>query len=140
MNFSIQQCTWQQQKEHLTAIRQQVFIEGQNISLQDEYDGLDEAAEHFLVFEKLQPVACARVIQVPGAIKIGRLAVIASHRGQGIARHLLNSISQQFAQQTQKLDAQCYLIHFYQSAGFSICGPIFMDAGIAHLPMVKTAK
>lgn len=140
MNWSVTRCTWQEGKRELQAIRFDVFIKGQNISIKDEYDGLDESATHFLVHHQGKAIACARAIEKNGAIKIGRLAVLESYRKKGLGRFLLQTVCEAYSDQTHILDAQCYLIHFYQSMGFGICGPLFMDAGIAHLPMVKLAK
>lgn len=137
MTWQVEQSPWYQAKSELQALRQAVFIIGQNISPEDEYDGLDETATHFLVRQQGKAIACARTLEKDGTIKIGRLAVLKTYRKQGLGRFLLQTVCDHYPNQTQVLDAQCYLIHFYQSMGFTLCGRVFMDAGIAHLPMIK---
>lgn len=43
------------------AIRHQVFVEGQNVPIHEEVDGLDSSSEHYLLFLNLVPVGTARV-------------------------------------------------------------------------------
>lgn len=137
MPITITQCTFTKEKKTLMAIREAVFIKEQGISLADEYDGKDMSAQHFLGYYNNQAVACCRVLQGQNQIKIGRLAVLPDFRRQGIARALMQHVCQAYPKLQQSLDAQCYLIHFYQSLGFCIQGPVFMDAGIAHLSMQR---
>jgi predicted GNAT family N-acyltransferase len=130
-------CNWQQQQQHLKAIRSAVFISEQQVPPAEEWDGLDEQAWHFLALDAHQPVGCARLL-ADGTI--GRMAVIKDYRGQGIGLQLLQQALKQAKQQgfqQATLAAQCHAIAFYQKLGFAVTSEIFLDAGIAHQMMTK---
>ena len=64
--------TWEELKEAAKMIREQVFIQEQNIAAEDEWDVQDEIAVHFVVYEQYQAIATARLLQNHS---IGRVAV-----------------------------------------------------------------
>jgi len=131
----------------LQSIRRQVFLEEQGIATEEEWDGKDALAstEHLLVFTTPgdQAIACARLLNKPeqGLQKIGRVAVLASYRGNKVAQHMLEHIIQlakHHAYQTLELESQCYITSLYEKLGFSICSDIFLDAGIEHVKMQRS--
>ena len=73
------------------AIRRVVFIEEQGVSLADEVDGRDGEAEHLLALLDGQPVGTARMLVAGETGKIGRVAVLAAARGQGIGAALIRA-------------------------------------------------
>jgi predicted GNAT family N-acyltransferase len=121
------------------AIRLAVFVQEQNVPLEEERDEYDAAARHFLARENGVPRGTARVIlSDDGATaKIGRVAVLAAGRGKGVGAALMRFIEAQTGAKTCLLDAQIQALKFYQSLGYEAYGDAFLDAGIAHRRMRK---
>ena len=132
----IAQVTWRSHRSQLEALRTQVFIEEQAVPSEDEWDGLDELSIHFIATSRtFEPIGCVRL--TPSG-QIGRLAVLASERGQGIGRLLMEAVIKAGLDQgvgPLHLNAQLHAIALYQSFGFEVTGSEFMDAGIPHIPM-----
>ncbi len=117
-------------------IRTIVFVQEQNVSVEEEMDGLDGEADHYLLWVKGEPVATARVRLLLDVAKIERVAVLKSQRGMDIGRKLMEFIISDLRQnpaiQTLKLGAQVQVIPFYERLGFTAYGDEFIDAGIRH--------
>jgi len=120
-------------------LRRKVFIEEQGVSEADEVDDQDGAAIHLLATDGATPVGSARLLRLGETGKIGRVCVLASHRGQGIGAALIRAAVTEFrnlAGVTKvKLGAQTHAIGFYEELGFTAYGPGYDDAGIAHRDM-----
>lgn len=125
---------WSNHEADLLAIRRTVFIAEQNVPEHEEIDGLDPACVHVLVWENNQPIACAR-IKDDG--KIGRVAVLASHRGTGLGAQIMEYCTQLVISWAlvPQLDAQLQALPFYEKLGYVAYGPEFLDAGIPHRKM-----
>ncbi|MCH8497572.1 MAG: GNAT family N-acetyltransferase [Marinobacter sp.] len=140
MGLRIRQYSWQLAPDAIRQIRQQVFIDEQQVPETLEWDSADELAEHFLlVLSRRQPVATARLVLSPtGTAHIGRMAVLPEHRGKGygelLLRHVMGAALEAGSKDLQ-LSAQQYAIDFYQRSGFHICSDPYDDAGIPHLDM-----
>jgi predicted GNAT family N-acyltransferase len=136
-NIKIRIADWHTDKDSLTQIRRQVFIEEQNVPEELEWDEYDETSSHFLVTLEDKAIACAR-LKPDG--QIGRMAVMPELRGQGIASQLLQFILQTATNQNLKrlyLHAQVSAIPFYEKQGFIVSGDIFYEANIPHREMLK---
>jgi predicted GNAT family N-acyltransferase len=121
------------------AIRTRVFVREQGVPEQIEIDRADKHATHLLVFAAGKAVGTARVVMRQGSAKIGRMAVLKSHRGKGVGTKLLSrAIGTARRRGAQKicLHAQVPVIGFYQAMGFSCTGPVFQEAGIPHRKMI----
>lgn len=127
----------------LFQLRQQVFILEQQC-LYDDIDAYDKQAWHFGVWRHQALLACLRILP-PGVhgemLKIGRLAVVESERGQGLAGQLLEK-SFVFCQESYpdhpiKISAQSHLESYYQIYGFQTCSEPYDDEGILHIDMIK---
>lgn len=120
-------------------IRHQVFVEGQNVPLCEEIDGLDSSSAHYLLSLNQLPVGTARVRYMEDFAKIERVAILEAHQGQGLGHALMNFIIEDIQQnhlvKKAKLGAQTYAIPFYEKLGFIICSDEYLDAGIAHKDM-----
>lgn len=123
-------------------IRVEVFVQEQNVPLEEERDEFDETALHFLARHEQKPAGTARVLLKPGGIaKITRVAVKKSARGLGIGAALMRHIEANVAAEEKFiLDAQTQALPFYQSLGYEAAGEEFMEAGIPHFRMSKNAK
>jgi len=141
---SIQVADWQQYQQVLADIRTRVFVQEQQVSAADEWDGLDESATHFIVQrESGEIVGCARLLREQGTqgqvFHIGRVAILKPFRGQGLGLALMRFILQHCQQLAPAnpiyLHAQCERQEFYERLGFVAHGDVFMDAGIPHISM-----
>jgi len=121
-------------------IRATVFVEEQNVPMDEEIDGLDGQADHFLLYCGQIPVATARVRYLNDLAKIERVAVLKGNRGHRIGQQLMGFIMADIKKNPQlkrmKLGAQLQVIAFYEKLGFTCCGDIFLDAGIQHRWMI----
>lgn len=140
-NTHVQQVSWQQEKTALQQIRRCVFIEEQQVPVELEWDDDDLNAAHFLlIHEDGKALACARLL---ASGQIGRMAVLAPYRAQGLGRQLLAFIIDWASQQGYPplfLHAQNHAIPFYGTMGFVVEGDEFIDAGIAHHHMYHRRK
>lgn len=101
-----------------------------------EWDGLDAGACHVLALTVAgQPIGCGRLLPEG---KIGRMAVLPQWRGQGIGTAVLQALlrlARIRGIRDLMLSAQVQAIPFYLRAGFQVCSPVYMDAGIPHQDM-----
>jgi len=122
-------------------LRRVVFIDEQGVSEADELDDLDDQCLHLLAYDGAVPVGTARIHITGHLAKIGRVCVIASHRGTGLGAALIRAaldIAKTRKGVIQaKLGAQVQALGFYEALGFTALGPIYDDAGIDHRDMVQ---
>lgn len=123
------------------ALRRAVFIDEQNVPEDDEWDGLDADARHWLVCDGDVPVATMRLRMLGDVGKIERVCVLATHRGAGhgaaLIRAALDALGATPGVRRAKLGAQLHAIRFYESFGFEVYGPEFMDGGMPHRHMAR---
>jgi predicted GNAT family N-acyltransferase len=137
-NLKIEIVKWLDGLSQLKNIREKVFIQEQKVTPQLEWDGMDEKAIHFLVFNDKAAIGCARAIVIKDHMQLGRMAVLKEYRGQGIGSALIEK-----AMTTAKLNqlsaiyisAQCHAIDFYKKFGFEVTSDIYLDAEIPHRDM-----
>jgi len=137
VNLSI--VTYSEAKQAIQKIRYQVFQLEQGVDPALEFDGLDETAIHLLAQQESNPIGTARIRFLSDQLaKIERVSVLASERGQGIGRKLMEAaialISEKGIPEI-KINAQIQVCSFYQNLGFEPCGEIFDEAGIPHIEM-----
>jgi predicted GNAT family N-acyltransferase len=89
MSEHIQRTTWQKDKELLSNIRYQVFVDEQKVPFELEIDDDDPLAAHVLCLVDGQPVGTGRIL-LDG--HIGRLAVLQAHRKQGYGNKILDHL------------------------------------------------
>lgn len=121
------------------AVRRAVFIDEQNIPEAEEWDETDKTCTHFLAEDESGPMGCARLIAQGDTAKIGRVAVMPQARGTGLGRAIMEHVmtSARAAGFTHALlEAQLYVIPFYEGLGFIAEGPEYDDgSGILHRVM-----
>ncbi|AZV80158.1 GNAT family N-acetyltransferase [Parasedimentitalea marina] len=124
------------------ALRHQVFVVEQDVPVEEEIDELDKLATHLLATEKGLPIGTARVVYQGDIAKIGRVCVLKSARGTGLGAGLIKAAVQIARDRPDvskaKLGAQLHALGFYEKLGFSVDGPVYLDAGIEHRDMVLT--
>jgi len=134
---------WEELGHDAQAIRTAVFIEEQKIPADLEWDEADAGCTHAVACNRLgMPLATGRLLEhVPGVAKIGRMAVMQPVRGGGVGRAVLDALMKAARERGDRevlLHAQLSAVPFYVRAGFSQRGPVFEEAGIPHVEMVRT--
>ena len=127
--------------EDCSRIRKKVFVREQKVDPEEEFDGMDDAAAHVLIYdEDGNPVATGRMLGMGEAtFKIGRLAVLKEYRKMGygqLAVLLLMDKARQCGGKRIYIEAQSHAKRFYEKLGFKTSGDAFMEVGIEHVPMV----
>jgi predicted GNAT family N-acyltransferase len=120
------------------AIRHMVFVEEQDVPVELELDGRDDEAAHLVAVRDGQVVATCRLLTRGATVHLGRLAVDAGARRQGIAALLLRAAeawAREHGAQRLALSAQTYATALYAAAGYITVGAPYMEAGIEHVDM-----
>lgn len=128
------------------AVREIVFIREQQVPPELEQDEEDHTCWHWLCVDSQtqSAVATGRVVSYPEhgnskpVAKIGRVAVLKTHRGYGLGLSLMKSILADLPGlgfNETILDAQTHALGFYERLGFKAEGDEFMDADIPHYRM-----
>jgi predicted GNAT family N-acyltransferase len=137
-NLKIEIVKWIDGLSQLKNIREKVFIQEQKVTPQLEWDGMDEKAIHFLVFNDKAAIGCARAIVIKDHMQLGRMAVLKEYRGQGIGSALIEkamTIAKLNQLSAIYISAQCHAIDFYKKFGFEVKSDIYLDAEIPHRDM-----
>jgi predicted GNAT family N-acyltransferase len=132
VDFGIRRAHWEQDRERLRRVRETVFVQEQQVPAELEWDEWDPSARHLLAVDaEGGPIGTARLL--PNG-HIGRMAVLAAWRGQGVGSALLAELLR-LADGPTFLNAQTSALGFYRRHGFRAEGEEFMDAGIPHQRM-----
>jgi predicted GNAT family N-acyltransferase len=140
MTLEIRPADWQRDEPVLAEIRRRVFIEEQAVPADLEWDGEDAAAQHWLAWQDGAPIGTVRLLRDG---HIGRMAVLARGRGQGIGTALMRAVLDEASRNGRRevyLHAQTHALTFYERLGFVASGPEFSDAGIPHRTMRLTLR
>ena len=120
-------------------VRRQVFVIGQNVDPDLDFDGLDDKAWHFIARKDGKVVGTARWIVDGPNVKFGRLSVLDEVRGQGIGTLIFDRMVQEMRDRPElkyaKLSSQIRPMHVYRERGFVEVGERYMDAGMEHQNM-----
>ncbi len=130
----------QQQLEDAYHIRKVVFVEEQNVPLEEEIDQFEDSSTHFVLYDETTPVGAGRFRVLDGVGKVERICVLKDVRGKGSGKMLMNAIEEYAEKQeikTLKLNAQTHAIPFYEGLGYQVASDEFLDAGIPHKTMIK---
>lgn len=124
----------------LLKLRCDVFVVEQQCPYPD-IDGrdIDPDTRHLWIADETsgEPMAYLRILRDPdGTARIGRVCTAAKARGGGLAGRLMVTALDVVGPDAEcVLDAQSYLIKFYEGFGFAISGPEYVEDGIPHTPM-----
>lgn len=126
-------------------LRNEVFVVEQNCVYLDT-DGKDLYAKHILLknedgkligYSRILPIA----VSYDNYVSIGRVVTSASVRGSGAGRLLMQEsvrlCENIFPSTAIKIEAQSYLISFYESFGFKTLGEDYILDGIPHREMIR---
>ncbi len=120
-------------------VRLTVFVVEQRVPEALELDERDPHCLHVLAMIDGQAVGTGRIDLDSGG-KIGRVAVIATHRCRGVGSELMSAlhrIALRRGLRTVWCHAQVSAAPFYTRLGYSMAGPTFEEAGIQHVRMVR---
>ena len=110
----------------LHAVREVVFVQGQQVPVELERDALDPLCFHVLALDgDGTPVGTARLTPER---RIGRMAVLEAFRGRGIGEAMLAALLDEARRRgwaEVSLHAQVHALPFYARAGFVPAGPVF---------------
>jgi len=125
----------------IKAIRKIVFQEEQGVEEALEFDGKDEMCDHLIAYLDNLAVGTARIRYLDEkTVKIERLAVLSTARGQGIGKKIMQEALLIIANKKIPevvINAQEYIKALYYKLGFAEEGEIFLEAGIPHVKMRK---
>lgn len=136
---------WAQLGKDARAVRTEVFVQEQKIPAEMEYDEADAGCVHAVAYNGIgMALATGRLLEhVPGVAKIGRMAVRQPLRGGRAGRAVLDALMQAARARGDReavLHAQTSAAGFYARAGFAPRGPVFDEAGIPHVEMVRSLQ
>jgi len=119
-------------------IRREVFMDEQGWPEEEGFDEFEKDALHLLIYVDEQPAATGRIWHNGEGFRIGRLAVRKKYRGQKVgdlAVRLL--LFKAFGSGVEKLciNAQTYVVPFYEKFGFKAQGEKFFEGGREHIAM-----
>jgi predicted GNAT family N-acyltransferase len=133
------------------ALRHDVFVVGQDVPEELERDDLDASADHAVALVDGVVVGTGRLVDgridddsrfvpdIRGTVgTVGRMAVADTARGAGIGRALLDLLVARAVERglpAVELHAQLHAKGFYERAGFTPFGEVYLEAGIEHLGM-----
>jgi predicted GNAT family N-acyltransferase len=124
--------------ERVFKIRTEVFVEGQDVPAEIEYDEFENISKHVIVIYRKRTIGCARIRPVNGKLKLERIAILDEYRGKKLGVKLMNYLVKYCKRKRVKdvyMHAQYYLRRFYEKFGFGEKGKIFYEAGIRHIVM-----
>lgn len=134
--FSVEHADWNLDGDALHQLRDTVFVQEQQVPVEEEWDDLDALCEHVLaITDDGTPIGCGRLTPER---KIGRMAVLADWRGHGVGAAMLRLLierAREHGWHSVSLHAQVTAIDFYRQHGFEADGDRFMEAGIEHQAM-----
>jgi predicted GNAT family N-acyltransferase len=124
----------------IRGIRFAVFVDEQRVPESIEIDARDPHCIHLLACDDGEPVGTGR-IDLAMSGKVGRVAVVASRRGQGVGTALMeyaHCIAKNNALDKVWCNAQISAVPFYERLGYRITSSEpFDEAGIEHVRMER---
>lgn len=130
-----------QQLDDAFFVRKAVFIDEQQVAVEEEIDEYEDCSVHFVLYnDQNQPVGAGRFRELDGYGKVERICVLPTYRQSGAGHNIMKAIEEYASQhgvQKLKLNAQTHAIPFYEKLGYHIISEEFLDAGIPHRTMVK---
>ena len=140
VEFGIEAGAWSELGKEARQVRDAVFVDEQKVPRDIEWDEHDAVSRHVIARDSDGGAIGTGRLLADG--HIGRMAVLADWRGKGVGRALLERLLEEARLQGHAhlaLHAQTQASGFYRRFGFVEEGPEFMEAGIPHRTMVRSA-
>lgn len=123
-------------------LRNEVFIVEQECAYLD-CDSKDKNSYHLFTEKNGEIIAYLRILEKGVSYdetSIGRVAVHKNYRGKGISRKMMikaiDFIEHNLNENEIKIQAQSYLINFYDSLGFDKISNVYLEDNIPHIDML----
>jgi predicted GNAT family N-acyltransferase len=136
----VRQARSEDEVEAALALRSRVFCGEQGVSFEADQDGRDPEATHIVAVDEGAVIGTCRLLFRGPVARLGRLAVRAERRGDGVGAAILREADRVAADagaESIALHAQTYAQSLYESAGYEEYGPTFVEEGIEHVAMEK---
>jgi hypothetical protein len=134
--FKVQLLDWAAARATARPVREEVFVREQGVQLALECDDLDPVSDHALAVDPAgRAIGTGRLL--PDG-RIGRMAVLADARGQGVGAAILAALTERARARGMSevlLSAQRHAAPFYARFGFVAEGETYFEAGIPHVRM-----
>lgn len=127
--------------EDAYTVRKIVFVDEQNVPVEEEIDQYEDEAAHFVLYHHDAPIGAGRFRDVEGYGKVERICVLKEARKLGAGKAMMEEIEAYALGKgfhKLKLNAQTHAIPFYTNLGYEVVSDEFLDAGIPHKTMMKT--
>ena len=122
-------------------IRMKVFVEEQQIAIDDEIEKDEFSGHYFLLKQGNDIIGTIRYTGKGHHFHIGRFAILKPYRNLGYGKKLFRFLETYLQARhrpiTIELHAQAYLKDYYASLGYTVVSDIFYEAGIPHYHMKK---
>ncbi len=142
VNYQIKEVVSAKEMISCFEIRAKVFIEEEKVSPEEEIDGRDQDARHFLIYKDNKAIGTLRLFtdSKTESFHLGRVAVLKEERGKEagyqLVSFLLDYLRRDYHGYTVFLESQTHAVGFYEKLGFEVTDHnFFLDAGIPHLKM-----
>ena len=126
--------------EAALALRSHVFCVEQGVSFEADQDGRDPEATHIVAVDEGAVIGTCRLLFRGPVARLGRLAVQAERRGDGVAAAILREadrMARAAGADAISLHAQTYAKELYLRDGYEVRGATFVEEGIEHVSMEK---
>jgi predicted GNAT family N-acyltransferase len=122
-------------------VRQTVFVQEQNVPIEEEIDAYEEDSVHFVLYDDdKKPIGAGRYRTFDEYGKVERICILSTNRKGGAGKAVMNKIEEYALNNgapALKLNAQTQAIPFYSKLGYEVISDEFLDAGIPHKTMIK---
>ena len=136
MSIQVRLGQWSEIKDQAMPIRLSVFVQEQNVPLEEEVDEMDPLCVHALAINS-EGLSIGTGRLLPDG-HIGRMSVLQAFRGTGVGSAVLDALirrAKELAFEEVILHAQTHAKDFYRLHGFQEEGEMFYEANIPHLKM-----
>lgn len=129
-------------------LREEIFIEGQDIPVEADRDDLDGVSRHGVLYRDGEAVGVVRLRELRGVdgeegdwVKVERVGISKEHRWEGLGTRLMGLVESvvrnEYAGKRITLNAQEDVVGWYERQGYEPIGEPFEEAGIPHRKMTK---
>lgn len=125
--------------ETIFQIRDEVFVDEQQLTDDARNDPDDRSSIHFLALADGEVVGTGRLTMYGREAQVAWVATRVPWRGQGVGKAIMRAIIERGRQEGADrvmLNAQTHAIGFYEDLGFHTIGSEFFMSGIGHQVMI----
>ena len=143
--LSVRKITDAEELKTVFEIRHEVFVIGQKVPREEEFDEFEDSSHHFMAFSGPEPAGVARWRYTEKGIKMERFAVLDKFRSQGVGSVLVEAVEEDIrnhpdskAGDRMYMHAQVTAMGLYAKYNYQKRGDLFLECDIEHFLMEKT--